>query len=464
MSLSRRTFVGGMSASLVACAAPRQSWSKMQADVIVIGAGLAGLQATYLIEQAGLKVLLLEGNSRIGGRLYTLDDLPGTPDAGGIQVGASYRRFHSIADRLDIEQYVPESTSSGWLYNIGDKTFLKKDWPASLQNNLSPIEKDISPDALFFHYLRKLPALENVTDWMSPGGKARDVALRQFMLEQGASEDALRLMEANLNGNRLSSQSTLHMQRSLAVFKAGAGATTFVRGGTQRMTDAMASSLKSEVMLNAKVTGIRDTGANIEISLNDGRLVQARQAICTAPFSTVRDMSIDAALPVDLRKLFNELPYTKASFAFLQAKTPFWKDDGLPHSIWSDHPLVGRVFALDGDPPMVKLWVNGSQAAQLDKMDPENAGQEMIKRVEKIRPSAKGQLSFMRMFSWQKQEFAKGVYHHIGTGQGQSLAAAARYKGERLHFAGEHLAQASTGMEGALETAEKAVRHVLNVS
>lgn len=61
-------------------------------DVAVIGAGLAGLHAARACEAAGLKVVVIEAERRIGGRLHTLHDLPGAPEAGGIQVGAGYTR------------------------------------------------------------------------------------------------------------------------------------------------------------------------------------------------------------------------------------------------------------------------------------------------------------------------------------------------------------------------------------
>ena len=58
-------------------------------------------------------------------------------------------------------------------------------------------------------------------------------------------------------------------------------------------------------------------------------------------------------------------------------------------------------------------------------------------------------------------DVARGIYHHIGAGQAADLAMAARYTGQRLHFAGEHLAQTSSGIEGALERGERAARAVL---
>jgi len=462
LALTRRAFVGGMSASLVACAAPRSTWSKTTADVIIIGAGLAGLHAVSLVENAGYKAIILEGNNRTGGRLHTLDGLPGKPDAGGIQVGAGYTRFHAIADRLGVERYIPATSPRGSLYNISGQSLTAEQWPRSLRNILASAEKSINPDGLFFSYLAGLPKLENAGDWTTAEAQGLDISLREFLTAQGASAEALRLMGANLNGNSLDEQSALHMARSLAIFRAGgASPTRYVRGGSQRMTDAMTNNIKSEIILNSKVVAIEDEGDGVAISLADGRKYGARQVINTMPFSVLRTIRFKAALPMPVQKTVALLPYTRASFAYLLADEPFWKQDGLPESIWSDDPLLGRVFVLGEDPPMLKVWTNGSGADLVDSMDPETAGAAMIAKIEHARPSSRGKLKLLDFVSWQKNPFARGIYHHIGTGQGTALAETVAYEGARLHFAGEHMAREASGMEGALESGERAASQAL---
>ena len=86
--LTRRSLLAGGSAAIVAGAAPRSAWGRTEADAIVIGAGLAGLYAAHRLEVAGLRTVIVEGEARVGGRLHTLDDVPGRPEAGGIQVGS----------------------------------------------------------------------------------------------------------------------------------------------------------------------------------------------------------------------------------------------------------------------------------------------------------------------------------------------------------------------------------------
>jgi monoamine oxidase len=103
----------------------------------------------------------------------------------------------------------------------------------------------------------------------------------------------------------------------------------------------------------------------------------------------------------------------------------------------------------------------GAGADLLDRTSPERAAYEIISSLEARRPSAKGKLKLLRLFSWQKSAMARGIYHHIGTGQAATLASATKPYGIRVHFAGEHLAQASSGMEGALESGLRAADAVL---
>ena len=111
---------------------------------------------------------------------------------------------------------------------------------------------------------------------------------------------------------------------------------------------------------------------------------------------------------------------------------------------------------------MLKLWIAGPSATAAQRLSPEALAAGAIAAIERARPSATGLLRPLRRFNWQEQPFAGGLYHHMAPGQGAMLSAAldAAVKG-RLLFAGEHLAEAASGMEAALESGERAARAIL---
>ena len=100
--LSRRSGLQFLAATSMATAAPRRAHAKADPDVIVVGAGLSGLYAAFLLEEQGASVLVLEGKRRVGGRVYSVDTVPGHPEGGANAIAGSYPRLRGMAERLNI--------------------------------------------------------------------------------------------------------------------------------------------------------------------------------------------------------------------------------------------------------------------------------------------------------------------------------------------------------------------------
>jgi monoamine oxidase len=461
MQLDRRAFIGG-SAAIIAGAAPRRAWAQTEADVIIIGAGLAGLHAAHMLEAAGQRVVVLEGSNRIGGRLHTLDDLPGRPEAGGVQVGSGYARLIAHAERLGIPLIGGGEESRDALYRINGVTSTAAEWPTSAGNRLSEAERAVPPAGIASLYNRRLQSIPSPAAWRdSESLAALDRPYGEMLGNLGASAEAIRLINANLNGNFVEHLSAMNVARASAIFRSQPGPVRTIGGGSQRLPEAMAANLRSEVRFNARVIGIAEERGSVIVGLEGANSIIARQVICTIPFSILKNLPVETHQPGPVVPLAQYLQYTKAVFLYLSARAPFWLTDGFPSTLWSDDPMVGRVFALSSEPPVLKVWIAGFGSIYAGLLQVDQLARTAIEKIEAARPSARGQLSLLRHWSWQEQQFASGIYHHISPGLGGMLSAAATFTGRRLHFAGEHLAIAASGMEGALESGERAAQAVL---
>src|SRR5215469_14004481 len=79
---------------------------KVEADVCVVGAGLAGLTAARRLSQAGQSVVVLEARDRVGGRVWTQTSSGGVPvDMGGCFIGPNHDQLHALAKETGVTTF-----------------------------------------------------------------------------------------------------------------------------------------------------------------------------------------------------------------------------------------------------------------------------------------------------------------------------------------------------------------------
>jgi len=466
--LSRRDLVAGLGAGLLtrplgAFAATGSS----APDVLVIGAGLSGLYAALLLEELGASVQVIESRSRVGGRLYTLNDLPGHPEVGGNTMASGYARMIDMARRTDVKliDYAPRMFGAPAPELVLNGTLLSREaWADSPANPFEAGFQNKLPWQLIPARTAQANPLPAATDWLDAKFRPLDVPLHDHLRDQGLSDAEIRLAyDTNpyygTSAWDVSALMYLFNERWTREQTAMGSAAYAVEGGNQRLPEAMARKLKREIVLGQNVIGIEDHGPGVRVHCREGASFEAPLLVCSAPFSKVRDIGISPPLQDTQRQAVRTLAYMRNTLVFLVPKRPFWETDELSPSMWTNGPLgVVAAQRFGNDPDEVTgLVVNarGWVADRLDRLGPAAAQAAVIREIEQLRPAAKGALEAGGFHSWWLDPNNAGDWAIFGPGQVQGLLPTMALPHGRIHFCGEHTATMNRGMEGAMESAER---------
>jgi monoamine oxidase len=481
--LNRRQFTTHLAASaaalpLVAGAARSQAGTDpgppgaaatSDVDVLVIGAGLSGLESALLLEEMGAKVQVIEGRQRIGGRVYTLFDRAGFPEVGGNGFAAGYGRVLNRARALGLPLFdsTPRRIKHPKLeLALGSRILQREEWSASPLNPLTDKNRARMPWEFGGGFVAANNPLHAVDDWLSPASAPLDVSMRDWLAGRGVDEASIQLCWSTnpyfgSSAYDISALQCLYNDIWTRTVTQTSNASFSIEGGNQKLPFAMEKKLKREVHLGREVMGIRDGGALTEVVCRDGSSYRAKLVVCSVPFSVLRHVRFDPVLTGAQAEAVTTLPYMVNTLVFFTPKRRFWESDGLSPTMWTDGPagtVMGQRFGKDDD-EITAIVANprGIAASWLDRLAPQDAIALVKAEIERLRPAAKGALEHGAIHSWARDPFAGGDWSVFGPGQIQRFARNMAAPHGRILFCGEHTARANRGMEGALESAERVV-------
>ncbi len=477
-AISRRTVIGSGLAALTVSACKPMKLAAEKADVIIIGAGLAGLNAAMILAEQGSKVAVLEASDRIGGRVFTSTSIEGNPEHGGVQIGNFYARFLQRCEQLGLELAPGSNIYDAYAYSLNGDLIRPSEWKDSIHNKTEGAERAVAPTALAGYYLGKNHAFTRMDEWTTPEALAKyDVPFADWLRSVGASEGAIDLISRGSDENNISTLKQLQ-EFGRATFNKVETSTTQDRfeqasrtsmhlvGGASRLPEAMARKLGDAVHTGKRVVSIDMTAEGVTVACDDGSQYKANKVISAVPFITLRKVAINPPLQGAHAEAIKALPYGGQNQVWLRVKQPYWEDDGIEASMWCDGPfsLVRQRIGYDGSRDSAVVITGGAKGEALDRMPAKERGEFVLAELAKIRPSTAGKLEVMGTFSWRLQPTIECCSHVYHAGQMKRFVPVIAAPHERMHFAGEHTRKMEVGMEAALESGERAALEILGMA
>jgi len=370
-------------------------------------------------------------------------------DVGGRGIGDKYTEVMKLVKELDVGLIdITSLTNSGRSFYVDNKLI------PQFEN------RQENPAMLEFITPKSPPALEALDDWYKRADL--DETYASYLKKLGRTDDELALVNISTNYNDIYNTSCINSLHSRAFRKFNGSKVIYnFEGGTKSLISAVVNSLDGDLRLNAFATSITDSDKGVTVELEDGTSVRATKVISTLPFSTLRDIEVSAPLSSNQQNAIQNLAYTNITQIHFEATKPYWEEDGLSPSMWTDTPLE-RIMTMGfgEDNRSLVAWVNGKGTRVVDNMSDKALANFTLNTMKKIRPASEGNIEYVGTHSWGKYKYNKGAYCEFKVGQAALFEDMIKPAGN-IHFAGEHTASHSRGMEGAAESARRVFNELI---
>jgi len=440
------------------------------ADVVVIGAGLAGLYTARLLEERAVDVVVVEAHDRVGGRTLTKTIEGARIDLGGQWIGPEQKRMIALARALEKKTFPT--------FSKGTKLM---DLDGTVRSYKSQIPKLGIIDLLRLELaLRRIDRLVASVDPFDPWATKKAVDWERMTLEDwkvkaagsprvaGAIDAAVRVIFG-------AEAKDLSLLSFLAYVKAAGGFMPLVtidggaqqdrfEDGAQSLSIAMADALGDRVTLSAPVLAIRQTGERVHVVTKKGE-VSARRVVCTVPPTELARIELDPPLPRERKRLVDSHRMGSTTKVIAFYERAFWKEEGLSGEAVASKGPFSVVFddtSHDDKTPALVAFVVGDEAKAWTKLDETQRHKATLDVLGHFFGARGRSPTKVVDHDWSTEPFCRGCPASTAASLGWTRQLATlRAPLDRLHFAGTETATEWNGyMEGALESAERVVREL----
>jgi monoamine oxidase len=447
----------------------------LEADVVIVGAGLSGLIAAREVLRAGREAIVLEASDRVGGRILTEEPVPGVfLELGAQWIGDTHHRMSALAAELGVDIYdqfeVGETT-----YEFGGEVLRGEAFHDRYAADVAAVER----------VLRKLDEMASSVSvaepWTAPLADTWDrITVAQWYDAQGLSPVGRELLEICTVGilavptsevsvlGLLVNVVTCGVTADLLSESEGGAQTKRFVGGTALIPERLAARLGDRVVLNAPAQSIEHTSDSVTVRCRGGVEARGRRAIVALAPTLAGRIMYDPPLPGVRDQLTQRMPQASAHKMFALYDEPFWRADGLNGQLISE---VGPARMTNdscmpegaGGPGIILGFLEGENARIEGRWDAERRQAAFRDELGRHFGPRAARPDLIVEGGWADKEWTRGCYNanpgpcgwlHFG-------AALAAPIGPISWAATETALQWSGYMEGAVEAGERAAQEAL---
>ncbi len=495
---TRRAVLGGAAATTAGLALGSGAWAELAADaagrgprgrqgslphkvdVVVVGAGLAGLVAARKIANRGRSVLVVEARDRVGGRVLNHRlHAGGVIETGGAFVGPTQDHILRLARNLSVPTF-PEHTA-------GNSVYISSTTGRLEYQGTVPPDPTILPDAALLLQQIDSFAAEIPVDspWTHPRAREWDsMTLADFIRRNSVNSHGVSNLIRSwtqpgfgADPEELSFLYTLWYvacsgnERTPGTFArnsdtaGGAQERRFV-GGSQLIPLRLARQLGDAVALGAKVTQIdQDRRGRALVRTRRGPVL-ARRVVVAVPPPLVQHIDWSPRLPAKRRRLLRSLEMGRLMKCDAVYERPFWREAGLNGFGISDSGATRAVFdnsPPDGTPGVLLAFVGGSTWRTYGRMPLAQRRRHVLEGLAQMfGEQALRPIEYTEQ-DWTQERWTRGGPTAIhGPGTLSRFGPAIRRPVGRVHWSGTETATYWSGyMDGAVRSGQRAAVEVL---
>lgn len=418
--------------------------SEYDTDVIVVGAGFAGLSAADALLTAGLDVTVLEARDRVGGRVEAMAFADGVSmDTGGQFICDEMPNVMALTRRFSLP--LAETPMKG-AFLVQPQAFAETGSSFAESGRIRARTNRIDPHD---------PSIAGLTagEWLArqsdpPGAKASYQAMVEGLWCRSIGEIPLWYLIDNdrrtiSNGNELQ---------------------YFVEGTTRSVAEALAATLGRRLRLGTSALHITRADSLVSVTTGKGEVLTGRQVILAVPPVMASRVVHEPELPKPLASALNAWKSGTVIKALVRYERPFWRDRGLSGMVmWRD--TLG-LFACDvssAQATALVIFAGGPLAVEWSAKGRVFIEAEIRRRLVAALGEAAADIMDLLIRDWVGDPWSGGGYSDVITDlQAYDAEDILRAGVPPVHFASSELASSFPAyIEGAIIAGREAALRVI---